>query len=115
MAPQMTDLEAWALFGKWILAAGGLAGAVLSIVKLIGWIRSKTTVARIEKRMADHDRYFEHDKKELEDHEKRIKCIESDSEDLRNVSRLTLEAVQTLLPKDSEVSTKIQDFLRNKV
>jgi hypothetical protein len=70
MTPQMTDLEAWALFGKWILAAGGIAGAVLSIVKLIGWIRSKTSVAKLEADSKQHAVWLNNDHDQI----KQLNC-----------------------------------------
>ena len=69
MTPNPISIEVWSVIGQWIVYGASLTGAIMAIAKFVSWIRSKTTVAKLEEKVSRHSEYLDND-------DKRIKALE---------------------------------------
>lgn len=147
--PEPVQIEVWALLGQWIIYGGSFVGAVWGIIKFISWLRSKTTTAKLEVTVKQHSEWLDNDNKRLntleinahrvDQHEEllkkseeRLKMLENDvaeskrdREELHDLSRMTLVALQELLKSSLEGGNnragmqkaydEIKEFLNNKI
>lgn len=124
MTPNPISIEVWSVIGQWIVYGASLTGAIMAIAKFVSWIRSKTTVAKLEEKVSRHSEY-------LDNNDKRIKALEqlynnnkSDLEDIHTLMRLSIKASQALLKSNldgnnreavEEANTEIQNYLNGKI
>jgi hypothetical protein len=73
--PTQQEIEiAWSLVGKIGVALTCLVG----IIKSVKYLKSQTSVAKLEKRVSIHDDYLTTDKRRLDEMDKKIKSMETD-------------------------------------
>lgn len=89
---------------RFIVYLGGLAAAITGIWALITKIKSKGTVAKMQKRLDDQDKKIDRCNHRIDDHERRLDGLDvnlesssNDLKDMHELSKLTLSAVQELL------------------
>lgn len=123
MIPEPISAQVWAVIGQWIVYGASLTGAFTAIIQFIKWMRSKTSVAKLEAIVADHEKKLDNDYKSIKDLEHRIVTSEKDSEENHKTLRLLLASNDAILQSlihgtDTdglkEVSEDIQKYLRNK-
>lgn len=124
MQPQQIDITIWALLGQWIIYGSSLAGAIMAISKFISFLRSKTTVAKLEARVNRHDELLNKDNTRLKDLEVQIKHVDADLVDMHKLMQLSIKSNQALLKsqldgdnKDNikRISDEIQDYLNSQI
>ena len=96
----------------------------MAISKVVNWMRSKTTVAKLEERVNRHAQYLDADKKRIDALEKLYNSNKNDLEDIHNLMRLSIKASQALLKSNldgnnreavEEANTDIQNYLNGKI
>lgn len=121
--PESISAQVWAVIGQWLVYGASLTGAFTAIIQFIKWMRSKTSVAKLESIVADHEKKLDNDYKSIKDLEHRIVTSENDSEENHKTLRLLLASNDAILQSlihgtDTdglkEVSEDIQKYLRNK-
>ena len=122
--PNPISLEVWSLIGQWIVYGSAIAGALMGLAKFIHWLRSKTTVARLEERENEHSRYLDADKKRIDALEKLYNSNKRDLEDIHTLMRLSIKASQALLKSNLDGNNReaveaanadIQSYLNGKI
>lgn len=122
--PNPISIEVWSLIGQWIVYGSAVTGALMGLAKFINWLRSKTTVAKLEERVNEHDRYLDADKKRIDALEKLYNSNKSDLEDIHLLMRLSIKASQALLKSNldgnnreavEEANIEIQNYLNGKI
>lgn len=124
MMPTPISGEVWAVIGQWIVYGASLTGAIMGIAQFIKWMRSKTTVAKLEAKVNDHEIKLDRDYKAIKTLEQRAESTESDSEDTHKILQLLLASnnaiLQSLINGNNteglkKVSSDIQEYLTKKV
>nr|DAD77428.1 MAG TPA: hypothetical protein [Siphoviridae sp. ctulf7] len=124
MTPNPISIEVWSVIGQWIVYGASLTGAVMAIAQFLKWIRSKTTVAKLEERVNKHDEYLVNDNERIKSLEQLYNSNKSDLEDIHTLMRLSIKASQALLKSNldgnnreavEEANTEIQNYLNGKI
>lgn len=124
MIPEPISAQVWAVIGQWIIYGASLTGAFMAIAKFSNWIRSKTTVAKLEEIVSEHSKYLDNDQKRIVNLEKQIENNKSDLEDIHTLMRLSIKASQALLKSNldgnnreavEEASHDIQQYLNDQI
>ena len=124
MMPNPVSNEVWSVIGQWIVYGASISGAVMAIAQFIKWIRSKTTVAKLEEIVNKHSQFLENDNKRISYLEEQEQRNISTLEDMHNLNRLSVKALQALLKsnldgnnRDSvkEANDEIQKYLNEKI
>ena len=122
--PSPISNEVWSLIGQWIVYCSSIGGAIMAISKVFNWMRSKTTVAKLEERVNKHAQYLDADKKRIDALEKLYNSNKSDLEDIHTLMRLSIKASQALLKSNldgnnreavEEANADIQSYLNGKI
>lgn len=122
--PHPISNEVWSIIGQWIVYGASLTGAVMAIAKFINWIRSKTTVAKLEEKVNRHTEYLDNDDKRIKALEQLYSSNKSDLEDIHTLMRLSIKASQALLKSNldgnnrdavEEANIEIQNYLNGKI
>ena len=122
--PHPISNEVWSVIGQWIVYGASLTGAIMAIVKFVSWIRSKTTVAKLEEKISRHSEYLDNDDKRIKALEQLYNNNKSDLEDIHTLMRLSIKASQALLKSNldgnnreavEEANTEIQNYLNGKI
>ena len=124
MMPNPVSNEVWSVIGQWIVYGASISGAVMAIAQFIKWIRSKTTVARLEEIVNKHSQFLENDNKRIAYLEEQERRNTSTLEDMHNLNRLSVKALQALLKSNldgnnresvKEANDEIQKYLNEKI
>lgn len=122
--PNPISNEVWIAIGQWLVYGASLAGAVMAIARFIKWIRSRTTVAKLEERVNKHAEYLNNDDKRIKSLEQLYSSNKTDLEDIHTLMRLSIKASQALLKNNldgnnreavEEVNAEIQNYLNGKI
>lgn len=122
--PHPISNEVWSVIGQWIVYGASLTGAVMAIAKFINWVRSKTTVAKLEEKISKHAEYLDNDDKRIKSLEQLYSDNKSDLEDIHTLMRLSIKASQALLKNNldgnnreavEEANAEIQNYLNGKI
>ena len=122
--PNPISNEVWVVIGQWLVYGASLTGAVMAIAQFIKWIRSKTTVAKLEERVNKHAEYLNNDDKRLKSLEQLYSSNKTDLEDIHTLMRLSIKASQALLKNNldgnnrkavEEANAEIQNYLNGKI
>lgn len=122
--PHPISNEVWSIIGQWIVYGASLTGAVMAIAKFINWIRSKTTVVKLEEKVNRHTEYLDNDDKRIKALEQLYSSNKSDLEDIHTLMRLSIKASQALLKSNldgnnrdavEEANIEIQNYLNGKI
>lgn len=116
-------IDVWAKIGQAIVFISSVCGAIMAIEKFVKWMQSKTTIAKLKETIEEHTFYLENDNKRIKSLELKLEDSKKDREEIHEVNRLTLTAVQALLKSNLEggnnregmksASDDIQKFLNN--
>lgn len=124
MTPNPISIEVWSVIGQWIVYGASLTGAIMAIAKFVSWIRSKTTVAKLEEKVSRHSEYLDNDDKRIKALEQLYNNNKSDLEDIHTLMRLSIKASQALLKNNldgnnreavEEANAEIQNYLNGKI
>lgn len=122
--PNPISNEVWVVIGQWLVYGASLTGAVMAIAQFIKWIRSKTTVAKLEERVNKHAEYLYNDDKRIKSLEHLYSSNKIDLEDIHTLMRLSIKASQALLKNNldgnnraavEEANAEIQNYLNGKI
>lgn len=122
--PSPISNEVWVVIGQWLVYGASLTGAVMAIAQFIKWLRSKTTVAKLEERVNKHSEYLDNDDKRIKSLEQLYSNNKSDLEDIHTLMRLSIKASQALLKNNldgnnreavEEANAEIQNYLNGKI
>lgn len=122
--PNPISNEVWVVIGQWLVYGASLTGAVMAIAQFIKWIRSKTTVAKLEERVNKHSEYLDNDDKRIKSLEQLYSSNKTDLEDIHTLMRLSIKASQALLKNNldgnnraavEEANAEIQNYLNGKI
>lgn len=122
--PNTISNEVWVVIGQWLVYGASLTGAVMAIAQFIKWIRSKTTVAKLEERVNKHAEYLNNDDKRIKSLEQLYSSNKTDLEDIHTLMRLSIKASQALLKNNldgnnreavEEANAEIQNYLNGKI
>ena len=122
--PNPISNEVWIAIGQWLVYGASLAGAVMAIARFIKWIRSRTTVAKLEERVNKHAEYLNNDDKRIKSLEQLYSSNKTDLEDIHTLMRLSIKASQALLKNNldgnnreavEEANAEIQNYLNGKI
>ena len=122
--PAPISNEVWSLIGQWIVWVSATGGAIMGAEKFVKWVRSKTTVAKLEARIDKHAEYLDNDKKRLDALENLYNSNKSDLEDIHTLMRLSIKASQALLKSNldgnnreavEEANNNIQSYLNERI
>ena len=122
--PQNIPLETWAILGQWVLYGSSMAGAVLAIAKFVTYLRSKTSVAKLEKEVEKHRELLANDNLRLNALEKQGDTLEEEANDTREILRLLMKSTQELLKGQiygdnvqgmTEASNDINEYLNKQI
>lgn len=122
--PEPINAQIWAIIGQWLVYGASLTGAVMGLAQFIKWCHSKTTVAKIERTVSEHDEYLKHDNDRLNKLEQRLNTVDKDMSDMHNLMRLNVKASQALLKSNlngdnkeeiQEASKAIQTYLNDQI
>lgn len=122
--PNPISNEVWVVIGQWLVYGASLTGAVMGIAQFIKWIRSKTTVAKLEERVNKHAEYLNNDDKRIKSLEQLYSSNKTDLEDIHTLMRLSIKASQALLKNNldgnnrkavEEANAEIQNYLNGKI
>lgn len=122
--PNPISNEVWIVIGQWLVYGASLTGAVMAIARFIKWIRSKTTVAKLEERINKHTEYLNNDDKRIKSLEQLYSSNKTDLEDIHALMRLSIKASQALLKNNldgnnreavEEANAEIQNYLNGKI
>lgn len=122
--PSSISNEVWVVIGQWLVYGASLTGAVMAIAQFIKWVRSKTTVAKLEEQVNKHTEYLDNDDKRIKSLEQLYSNNKSDLEDIHTLMRLSIKASQALLKNNldgnnreavEEANAEIQNYLNGKI
>lgn len=122
--PNPISNEVWVVIGQWLVYGASLTGAVMAIAQFIKWIRSKTTVAKLEERVNKNTEYLNNDDKRIKSLEQLYSSNKTDLEDIHTLMRLSIKASQALLKNNldgnnreavEEANAEIQNYLNGKI
>ena len=122
--PAPIEAEVWAVIGQWLVYGASLTGAVMGIAQFVKWIHSKTTVAKLEQAVNEHEVKLRNDYNSIKALENRISSAEVDSEDTHKILQLLLASnnaiLQSLINGNNteglkKASEEIQSYLTGKV
>lgn len=122
--PSSISNEVWVIIGQWLVYGASLTGAVMAIAQFIKWLRSKTTVAKLEEQVNKHSEYLNNDDKRIKSLEQLYSNNKSDLEDIHTLMRLSIKASQALLKNNldgnnreavEEANAEIQNYLNGKI
>lgn len=122
--PNPISNEVWVVIGQWLVYGASLTGAVMAIAQFIKWIRSKTTVAKLEERVNKNAEYLDNDDKRIKSLEQLYSSNKTDLEDIHTLMRLSIKASQALLKNNldgnnraavEEANAEIQNYLNGKI
>lgn len=122
--PNPISIEVWSLIGQWIVYGSAVTGALMGLAKFINWLRSKTTVAKLEEQVNRHTEYLDNDDKRIKALEQLYSNNKSDLEDIHTLMRLSIKASQALLKSNldgnnreavEEANIEIQNYLNGKI
>lgn len=122
--PAPISNEVWSLIGQWIVWVSATGGAIMGAEKFVKWVRSKTTVAKLEARIDKHEAYLDNDKRRLDALESLYNSNKSDLEDIHALMRLSIKASQALLKSNldgnnreavEEANNNIQSYLNERI
>lgn len=122
--PNPISNEVWVVIGQWLVYGASLTGAVMAIAQFIKWIRSKTTVAKLEERVNKHAEYLNNDDKRIKLLEQLYSSNKTDLKDIHTLMRLSIKASQALLKNNldgnnreavEEANAEIQNYLNGKI
>lgn len=122
--PSPISNEVWVVIGQWLVYGASLTGAVMAIAQFIKWLRSKTTVAKLEEQVNKHSKYLDNDDKRIKSLEQLYTNNKSDLEDIHTLMRLSIKASQALLKNNldgnnreavEEANAEIQNYLNGKI
>lgn len=122
--PSSISNEVWGVIGQWLVYGASLTGAVMAIAQFIKWVRSKTTVAKLEEQVNKHSEYLDNDDKRIKSLEQLYSNNKSDLEDIHTLMRLSIKASQALLKNNldgnnreavEEANAEIQNYLNGKI
>lgn len=122
--PTPISNEVWIVIGQWLVYGASLTGAVMAIAQFIKWVRSKTTVAKLEEQVNKHTKYLDNDDKRIKSLEQLYSNNKSDLEDIHTLMRLSIKASQALLKNNldgnnreavEEANAEIQNYLNGKI
>lgn len=122
--PSPISNEVWIVIGQWLVYGASLTGAVMAIAQFIKWLRSKTTVAKLEEQVNKHSEYLNNDDKRIKSLEQLYTNNKSDLEDIHTLMRLSIKASQALLKNNldgnnreavEEANAEIQNYLNGKI
>lgn len=122
--PSPISNEVWVVIGQWLVYGASLTGAVMAIAQFIKWLRSKTTVAKLEEKISKHAEYLDNDDKRIKSLEQLYSNNKSDLEDIHTLMRLSIKASQALLKNNldgnnreavEEANAEIQNYLNGKI
>lgn len=122
--PTPISNEVWIVIGQWLVYGASLTGAVMAIAQFIKWVRSKTTVAKLEEQVNKHTEYLDNDDKRIKSLEQLYSNNKSDLEDIHTLMRLSIKASQALLKNNldgnnreavEEANAEIQNYLNGKI
>lgn len=122
--PSSISNEVWVVIGQWLVYGASLTGAVMAIAQFTKWLRSKTTVAKLEEKVNKHTEYLDNDDKRIKSLEQLYSNNKSDLEDIHTLMRLSIKASQALLKNNldgnnreavEEANAEIQNYLNGKI
>lgn len=122
--PDPITNQVWAVIGQWIVYGASITGAVMAIAQFVKWVRSKTTVAKLEQTVNTHSELLERDHKRISYLEEKATKTESDLDDIHKLMRLSIKASQALLKSNldgnnrdavQDVSNEIQNYLNDQI
>lgn len=122
--PSPISNEVWVVIGQWLVYGASLTGAVMAIAQFIKWLRSKTTVAKLEERVNKYAEYLNNDDKRIKSLEQLYSSNKTDLEDIHTLMRLSIKASQALLKNNldgnnreavEEANAEIQNYLNGKI
>lgn len=122
--PTPITTEVWSLIGQWLIYGSSICGAVLAVAKFVSWLRSKTTVAKLEEDVKKHSELLEKDNQRIKALEQQTRDVESDLKDMHVLLRLNTKAQQAIMKslldgnnKDNiqKVSDEIQNYLNEQI
>ena len=122
--PTPISTEVWATIAQWIVYGSSVGGAVMAIAKFVSWLRSKSTIAKIEEDVKKHSELLEKDNQRIKALEQQTRDVESDLKDMHVLLRLNTKAQQAIMKglldgnnKDNiqRVSDEIQDYMNAQI
>jgi uncharacterized membrane protein YhiD involved in acid resistance len=122
--PTPISTEVWATIAQWIVYGSSVGGAVMAIAKFVSWLRSKSTIAKIEEDVKKHSELLEKDNQRIKALEQQTRDVESDLKDMHVLLRLNTKAQQAIMKslldgnnKDNiqKVSNEIQNYLNEQI
>lgn len=122
--PAPISTEVWATIAQWIVYGSSVGGAVMAIAKFVTWLRSKSTIAKIEEDVKKHSELLEKDNQRIKALEQQTGEVESDLKDMHVLLRLNTKAQQAIMKslldgnnKDNiqKVSDEIQNYLNEQI
>lgn len=122
--PNQISVEVWAVIAQWIVYGASVTGAVMAIAKFIQWIRSKTTIAKLEEDVQRHTQLLANDNERIKTLEKQTKNMDDDIRDMHILLRLNTKAQQAIMKglldgnnKENiqRVSDEIQEYMNQQI
>lgn len=122
--PDPITNQVWAVIGQWLVYGASITGAFMAIAQFVKWVRSKTTVAKLEQTVNTHSELLERDNKRISYLEEKATKTESDLDDIHKLMRLSIKASQALLKSNldgnnreavQDVSNEIQNYLNDQI
>ena len=122
--PAQIPMEVWALLAQWLVYGGSLAAAFMGIAKLFSYLRSKTTISKLEKEVKEHADMLDRDHKRLTALEMQARSVDADLKDMHVLMKLSVKAQQAMLrgmldgnnkANIQHVSDELQDYLNDQI
>ena len=122
--PTPIQMEVWALLAQWLVYGGSVAAALMGIAKLLSYLRSKTTISKLEKEVKEHADMLDRDHKRLTALETQARTVDADLKDMHVLMKLSVKAQQAMLRgmldgnnkvNIQRVSDELQDYLNDQI
>lgn len=122
--PTPITTEVWSLIGQWLIYGSSICGAVLAVAKFVSWLRSKTTVAKLEEDVKRHAELLASDNTRIKKLENQASNVDDDLRDMHDLLRLNTKAQQAIMKalldgnnKENvqRVSDEIQDYMNRHI